>query len=126
MSASALLARTQSANVAPDSLITREEIFGPVAAIQVFDNEADALNIANSTPWGLFGYVFTRDLERAFRTSEALDLGMVGVNTGIVSHPAIPFGGVKESGISREGGLDGIEEYLEHKLVTFPVRSHHV
>ncbi|WP_456695575.1 NAD-dependent succinate-semialdehyde dehydrogenase [Aeromicrobium sp. P5_D10] len=111
-------------DVPGDSLITREEIFGPVAAIQTFDSEDEAIRIANDTPWGLSGYVFTQDLERAFRTCESLKLGMVGLNSGIVSNPSIPFGGIKESGIGREGGLGGIDEFLEQKFITFPVRAH--
>ena len=109
--------------VTGDCLITKEEIFGPVAAIQTFESEAEVVAMGNDTPWGLSGYVFTQDLERAFHTCEALKLGMVGLNTGIVSNPAIPFGGVKESGVGPEGGLGGIEEFLEQKLITFPVRA---
>lgn len=111
-------------DVPPGSPISREEIFGPVAAIQTFTTEAEAIEIANNTPWGLAGYVFTTDLERAFRASERLALGMVGLNTGIVSNPAIPFGGIKESGIGREGGLTGIDEFLEQKLITVPIAAH--
>lgn len=103
------------------SPINDEEIFGPVASIQTFDTEAEAIRIANGTPWGLAGYVFTTDLERAFRVSEQLALGMVGLNTGLVSNPSIPFGGIKESGIGREGGLSGIDEFLEQKLISVPI-----
>jgi succinate-semialdehyde dehydrogenase/glutarate-semialdehyde dehydrogenase len=94
-----------------------EEIFGPVAPVVTFVSEAEAVTKANSTEYGLVGYVFTRDLSRALRVSEALEFGMVGVNQGIVSNPAAPFGGVKHSGFGREGGFEGIEEYLETKYV---------
>ncbi|QGN58270.1 aldehyde dehydrogenase family protein [Nostocoides sp. HKS02] len=94
-----------------------EEIFGPVAPVVTFATEDEAIATANSTEYGLVGYVFTRDLSRALRVSEALDFGMVGVNQGVVSNPAAPFGGVKHSGFGREGGFEGIEEYLETKYV---------
>ena len=96
------------------------EIFGPVAAIQTFGDGDDVVSAANRTAWGLVGYVVTRDLDRAFRVSEDLEVGMVGVNVGIVSDPATPFGGVKESGLGREGGRVGIEEFLEYKLIAMP------
>ncbi|QKE84281.1 NAD-dependent succinate-semialdehyde dehydrogenase [Arthrobacter sp. NEB 688] len=94
-----------------------EEIFGPVAPICTFATEAEAVRRANETEYGLVGYVFTRDNARVLRVAEALEFGMVGVNTGIVSNPAAPFGGVKQSGFGREGGFEGIEEYLEVKYV---------
>ncbi|MBM6400393.1 NAD-dependent succinate-semialdehyde dehydrogenase [Phycicoccus sonneratiae] len=94
-----------------------EEIFGPVAPVCTFATEEEAVTRANSTEYGLVGYVFTRDNARVLRVSEALEFGMVGVNTGIVSNPAAPFGGVKQSGYGREGGFEGIEEYLEVKYV---------
>ncbi|MCB1301638.1 MAG: NAD-dependent succinate-semialdehyde dehydrogenase [Tetrasphaera sp.] len=94
-----------------------EEIFGPVAPICTFTTEADAIAKANATEYGLVGYVFTKDLSRAIRVAEALEFGMVGINQGIVSNPAAPFGGVKHSGFGREGGFEGIEEYLETKYV---------
>jgi succinate-semialdehyde dehydrogenase/glutarate-semialdehyde dehydrogenase len=97
-----------------------EEIFGPVAAIVPFDDEAQAISLANATEYGLVAYAFTRDFARAMRLSEALETGMVGLNQGIVSNPAAPFGGVKASGFGREGGFEGIEEYLETKYVGFP------
>ena len=109
-------------DIHPGSDLVTEEIFGPVAAVQTFEREEDAIRIANDTVWGLSAYIFTQDLERAFRTSEALDVGMVGLNSGMVSDPSIPFGGIKESGLGREGGLNGIEEFLERKFITFPVR----
>jgi succinate-semialdehyde dehydrogenase/glutarate-semialdehyde dehydrogenase len=97
--------------------VLHEEIFGPVAPITTFDDEAEAIARANDTEYGLVAYVFTRGHARALRVSEALEFGMVGLNTGIVSNPAAPFGGVKHSGFGREGGFEGIEEYLETKYV---------
>ncbi|WP_265447503.1 NAD-dependent succinate-semialdehyde dehydrogenase [Flexivirga meconopsidis] len=100
-----------------DAAMAKEEIFGPVAGIQVFTDEADVVRRANDTEFGLVAYFFTRDVARVVRVSEALEYGMVGVNQGIVSNPAAPFGGVKSSGYGREGGFEGIEEYLETKYV---------
>lgn len=97
--------------------VMQEEIFGPVAPIASFRTEEEVLEAANSTEYGLVAYVFTRDLSRMIRVSEALEFGMVGFNQGIVSNPAAPFGGVKASGFGREGGFEGIEEYLETKYV---------
>lgn len=97
--------------------VMQEEIFGPVAPIASFSTEEEVLEVANSTEYGLVAYVFTRDLSRMIRVSEALEFGMVGFNQGIVSNPAAPFGGVKASGFGREGGFEGIEEYLETKYV---------
>ena len=104
-------------DVPPTARVFREEIFGPVAPISTFSDEDEAVRRANDTEYGLVAYVFTRDHARVLRVSEALDFGMVGVNTGIVSNPAAPFGGVKHSGFGREGGFEGIEEYLETKYV---------
>ncbi|MEJ7722349.1 MAG: aldehyde dehydrogenase family protein [Ilumatobacteraceae bacterium] len=100
----------------------REEIFGPVAAIQTFTSEDEVVAMANDTQYGLVGYVFTEALHRAVRVAEALEFGMVGVNSGLVSNPAAPFGGIKQSGLGREGGFTGIDEYLEPKLVFIPDR----
>jgi succinate-semialdehyde dehydrogenase/glutarate-semialdehyde dehydrogenase len=94
-----------------------EEIFGPVAPVTTFRTDAEAVRLANDTEYGLVAYLFTRDLSRAIAMSEALEYGMVGVNQGIVSNPAAPFGGVKASGVGREGGFEGIDEYLETKYV---------
>jgi succinate-semialdehyde dehydrogenase/glutarate-semialdehyde dehydrogenase len=94
-----------------------EEIFGPVAPIATFRTEAEAIEKANSTEYGLASYVFTRDLGRVVRVTEALEFGMIGINQGIISNPAAPFGGVKSSGFGREGGFEGIEEYLETTYV---------
>jgi succinate-semialdehyde dehydrogenase/glutarate-semialdehyde dehydrogenase len=104
-------------DVPPSARVFREEIFGPVAPIATFTDEDEAVARANDTEYGLVAYVFTRDHARVLRVSEALEFGMVGVNTGIVSNPAAPFGGVKHSGFGREGGFEGIEEYLETKYV---------
>jgi succinate-semialdehyde dehydrogenase / glutarate-semialdehyde dehydrogenase len=101
--------------------ILREEVFGPVAPVSVFSTEEQAISAANATEYGLVAYVYTRDLARALRVSEAIEAGMVGVNQGIVSNPAAPFGGVKQSGFGREGGFEGIGEYLETKYVALAV-----
>ncbi|CAM5267126.1 NAD-dependent succinate-semialdehyde dehydrogenase OS=Streptomyces tendae OX=1932 GN=GUR47_37065 PE=3 SV=1 [Streptomyces tendae] len=106
--------------VSPDSRLMATEIFGPVAALLTFDDEDEVVRRANDTPWGLVGYVFTEGLERALRVSERLEVGMVGLNTGLVSNPAAPFGGVKQSGLGREGGRVGIEEFLEYQYVALP------
>jgi succinate-semialdehyde dehydrogenase/glutarate-semialdehyde dehydrogenase len=106
---------TVLASVPDDARLLKEEIFGPVAPIKTFSDEEQALRWANDTQYGLVAYVYTRDLGRAFRVMEGLEYGMVGLNRGIVSDPAAPFGGVKHSGIGREGGFEGIEEYLETK-----------
>ncbi|TDE92861.1 NAD-dependent succinate-semialdehyde dehydrogenase [Occultella glacieicola] len=97
------------------------EIFGPVAAITPFDTEEEAIAMANDTPFGLVSYAYTRDLARGIRVSEALEAGMVGLNQGVVSNPAAPFGGIKESGLGREGGFLGIDEFLETKYVGISV-----
>jgi succinate-semialdehyde dehydrogenase/glutarate-semialdehyde dehydrogenase len=110
-------APTVLADVPPHARLLREEVFGPVAPIVAFDTEDEAIAAANDTEFGLVAYVFTRDLQRAIRVSERLDTGMVGVNVGVVSNPAAPFGGVKHSGFGREGGFEGIDEYLETKYV---------
>ena len=92
-------------------------IFGPVAPVASFDDEEAAVAAANDTEYGLVAYVYTSDIKRAFRVVEGLDTGMVGLNQGLVSNPAAPFGGVKQSGFGREGGAEGIHEYLEVKYV---------
>lgn len=103
--------------VPEDAELFHTEIFGPVAAITTFDSESEVVDRANDTPYGLVSYVFTQDLRRGLRVCEALDTGMVGLNQGVVSNPAAPFGGVKESGLGREGGLTGIDEFLETKYI---------
>jgi succinate-semialdehyde dehydrogenase/glutarate-semialdehyde dehydrogenase len=104
-------------DVPPEAKLAREEIFGPVAPIYTFDTEDEAVAAANDTEFGLVSYLYTGDVKRALRVSERLDSGMVGLNQGIVSNPAAPFGGVKQSGLGREGGKVGIEEFLETKYV---------
>ncbi|MDQ3112999.1 MAG: aldehyde dehydrogenase family protein, partial [Actinomycetota bacterium] len=110
-------APTVLADVPADARLLREEVFGPVAPIATFETEDEAVEAANDTEFGLVAYVFTRGLQRALRVSERIETGMVGLNVGVVSNPAAPFGGVKWSGFGREGGVEGIEEYLETKYV---------
>ena len=104
-------------NIGGDARLLREEIFGPVAPVIGFDDEDAAIAAANDTEYGLVAYVYTSDLKRAFRVSERLQTGMVGLNQGMVSNAAAPFGGVKQSGFGREGGREGIDEYLSVKYV---------
>ncbi len=104
-------------DVPADAELVREEIFGPVAPISTFSDDDEAIRRANDTEYGLVAYAFSTDLGRVLRLSEALQFGMVGINQGIVSNPAAPFGGVKQSGFGREGGPEGIEEYLAVKYV---------
>ncbi len=108
-------------DVADGSAILREEIFGPVLAIATFDTEDEAVRLANNTEYGLVSYVFTEDLARGHRMIDALETGMMGLNVGVVSNAAAPFGGVKQSGVGREGGLEGIHEYLSTKYTLIPV-----
>jgi succinate-semialdehyde dehydrogenase/glutarate-semialdehyde dehydrogenase len=107
-------------NVKPGSTILSEEIFGPIAPVVRFKTEQEAVQLANDTEYGLVSYAFTEDLKRGMRLIESLDTGMTGLNTGLVSNAAAPFGGVKASGLGREGGLEGIHEYLETKYVMIP------
>jgi succinate-semialdehyde dehydrogenase / glutarate-semialdehyde dehydrogenase len=104
-------------DVPEDARVFHEEIFGPVAPVGGFESEEDAIARANDTEYGLVAYVFTRDIKRALRVCEGLDTGMVGLNQGMVSNAGAPFGGVKQSGIGREGGKEGLEEFLETKYV---------
>jgi succinate-semialdehyde dehydrogenase/glutarate-semialdehyde dehydrogenase len=108
-------------DVPQDARLLKEEIFGPVAPVAAFESEEDAVRAANDTEYGLVAYVYTRDLKRALRVIEGLEFGMVGLNQGMVSNPAAPFGGVKQSGFGREGGREGIEEYLETKYIAVSV-----
>jgi succinate-semialdehyde dehydrogenase/glutarate-semialdehyde dehydrogenase len=101
----------------PDMLIAKEETFGPVAPLFAFKDESEAVTLANNTPYGLAAYFYSRDIGCIWRTAEALEYGMVGINTGRMSSEAAPFGGIKESGIGREGSKYGIEEYLELKYL---------
>jgi succinate-semialdehyde dehydrogenase/glutarate-semialdehyde dehydrogenase len=104
-------------DVPAEARLLKEEIFGPVAPVRGFDSEEQAIAAANDTEYGLVAYVYTRDIKRALRVCEALETGMVGLNQGMVSNASAPFGGLKESGFGREGGYEGIEEYLETKYV---------
>jgi succinate-semialdehyde dehydrogenase/glutarate-semialdehyde dehydrogenase len=108
-------------DVPEDARLLREEIFGPVAPIATFTSEEQALEAANRTEYGLVAFLYTRDLDRAIRVSEGIESGMVGLNQGVVSNPAAPFGGLKHSGYGREGGFEGINEYLEVKYVALGV-----
>jgi succinate-semialdehyde dehydrogenase/glutarate-semialdehyde dehydrogenase len=108
---------TVIADVPTEARVCREEIFGPVAPVTSFATDDEALELANDTEFGLIAYAYTRDLDRALAVAEGLESGMVGLNTGVISNPAAPFGGVKASGFGREGGREGIEEYLEVKYV---------
>ncbi|YCH09190.1 NAD-dependent succinate-semialdehyde dehydrogenase [Arthrobacter sp. alpha11c] len=102
-------------NIPTNANIREEEIFGPVAAIYTFDMEEEAIVEANATPYGLASYIFTQDLGRALRVADAIDAGMTGINRGLISNPAAPFGGTKQSGLGREGGIEGLEAYQETK-----------
>ena len=108
---------TVLADVAPGMRIAREETFGPVAPLFRFTTEDDAVRMANDTEYGLAAYFYARDVGRVFRVGEALDYGMVGINTGLISTEVAPFGGVKQSGVGREGSRHGIDEYLEMKYL---------
>ena len=108
---------TLLADVPASSLLCKEETFGPVAGIVRFDTEAEAIALANDTRAGLAAYLYTTDLSRSHRVSEALEYGMVGLNTGLISTEVAPFGGIKESGFGREGSRYGMDEYLNMKLV---------
>jgi succinate-semialdehyde dehydrogenase / glutarate-semialdehyde dehydrogenase len=111
---------TVLSDVAAGSRILREEVFGPVLAITTFTDEDEAVRLANDTEFGLVSYVYTRDLARGQRMVERLDTGMMGLNVGVVSNPAAPFGGWKQSGLGREGGAEGIHEYLQTKYTLTP------
>jgi succinate-semialdehyde dehydrogenase/glutarate-semialdehyde dehydrogenase len=113
-------APTVLADVPADATVATEEIFGPVAPIVVFDTEDEAVALANSTPFGLIAYAYTTNLNRALRLPERIESGMLGLNSGVISNPAAPFGGVKQSGLGREGGFEGIDEYLSTMYVGIP------
>jgi len=104
-------------DVTPEALIFREETFGPIAPLFRFKTEEEAIRLANDTPFGLASYFYSRNVARIFRVSEALEYGIVGVNEGLISTPEVPFGGVKESGLGREGSRHGIDEYLDLKYI---------
>jgi succinate-semialdehyde dehydrogenase/glutarate-semialdehyde dehydrogenase len=103
--------------VREEMLVCQEETFGPLAGIVKFKTEEEAVEMANNTPFGLAAYFFTRDNARTWRVAEALESGVVGINTGLISYEGAPFGGVKESGVGREGSKHGIEEFLEIKYL---------
>jgi succinate-semialdehyde dehydrogenase/glutarate-semialdehyde dehydrogenase len=103
--------------VASNNPILNHEVFGPVAPVVTFDTDEEAITLANSTDYGLISYVYSEDLKRALRMAEAIESGMVAINRGVISDPAAPFGGVKQSGLGREGGFDGIHEFLETKYI---------
>jgi succinate-semialdehyde dehydrogenase/glutarate-semialdehyde dehydrogenase len=100
-----------------DNPILLHEIFGPVAPIIIFDTDEEGIKLANDTEFGLISYVFSSNLTRALRTAEAMESGMVAINKGVISDPAAPFCGVKQSGLGREGGFDGIHEFLQTKYI---------
>jgi succinate-semialdehyde dehydrogenase/glutarate-semialdehyde dehydrogenase len=108
---------TVLAGVPADARILKEEVFGPVAPVIGFDTEEEGIAAANDTEYGLAAYIYTQGLDRALRVAEAIEAGMIGVNRGVISDPAAPFGGVKQSGFGREGGSEGIEEYLDTKYI---------
>ena len=108
---------TLLADATPAMLCSREETFGPVAPVFKFTTEAEAIALANNTEFGLASYFYSRDIGRIFRVGEALEYGMVGVNTGLISTAEVPFGGVKQSGLGREGARQGIEDYVEVKYL---------
>ncbi|MFM8762326.1 MAG: aldehyde dehydrogenase family protein, partial [Solirubrobacterales bacterium] len=112
---------TVIAGVPDGARITAEEIFGPVAPVRTFATDEEAIAMANDTEYGLVSYVYGRDIGRAFRVMEGLDTGMIGFNQGMVSNAGAPFGGVKQSGYGREGGHEGLEEYLETKYVALNI-----
>ncbi|MGW0495291.1 NAD-dependent succinate-semialdehyde dehydrogenase [Streptomyces sp. NPDC003007] len=112
---------TVLAGLTPEAAINDTEIFGPVAALVTFDTEDQAVTAANDTEFGLVSYLFTQNLDRALRVADRLESGMIGLNTGLVSNPAAPFGGIKQSGLGREGGRVGIDEFLEYKYIAVPV-----
>lgn len=112
---------TVLSDIPQDAKILSTEIFGPVIAFTTFDTDEEAIQMANDTPFGLAAYLFSENLKRALDAAEAIEAGMVAVNKGALSDPAAPFGGVKQSGIGREGGFEGIEEYLEPKFISLPL-----
>jgi len=108
---------TVLADATPAMLLSREETFGPVAPVFRFKDEAEAIRLANDTPFGLAAYFYARDLGRVWRVAEALETGMVGINSGLISSELAPFGGVKQSGLGREGSRHGAEEFVEIKYM---------
>src|SRR5262249_48208218 len=111
------IAPTVLSDATQDMLIAREETFGPVAAVFRFHDDAEAVRLANDSEFGLASYFYSRDIARVWRVAEQLEYGMVGINTGLISNEVAPFGGVKQSGLGREGSKYGIDEYLELKYL---------
>lgn len=109
------------ANISDNMRLANEEIFGPIAPIFKFVEDAEGIAMANNTEYGLAGYFYSRDIGRIWRTAEALEVGMVGVNTGMLTTELAPFGGVKESGLGREGSKYGIDEYVESKYICLDI-----
>ena len=107
-------------SVTEDCRVFQEEIFGPVAPVITFTDEDDAVRLANTTEYGLASYVFTEDISRALRIGERIEYGLLGLNVGVISNAAAPFGGVKESGVGREGGAEGIAEYTTVQYMGMP------
>ena len=107
-------------NVSRDARVAQEEIFGPIAPILTFSDEKEAIALANDTEYGLASYVFTEDSNRMWRVGDGLEFGLMGFNAGVISNAAAPFGGVKQSGMGREGGAEGIEEYTSLQYIAMP------
>jgi len=107
--------------VKSDNPVLKSEIFGPVAPIVTTSSDEEAIELANATEFGLISYVYSSDLKRAIKVAESLESGMVAINKGVISDPAAPFGGVKQSGLGREGGFAGIEEFLETKYIEIEI-----
>jgi succinate-semialdehyde dehydrogenase/glutarate-semialdehyde dehydrogenase len=101
--------------------IYHDEVFGPVVSIIAFDDEQEVLQLANDVPYGLAAYFYSENIKQVYRVSEALEYGMIGINEGLISNPVAPFGGVKQSGLGREGGHQGLDEYLEEKYLCIKV-----
>ncbi|PID65570.1 MAG: hypothetical protein CR977_00780 [Gammaproteobacteria bacterium] len=110
-------------DVTPDMALTCVEMFAPIAAIIAFDSEKQAIDMANNTEYGLAGYFFSKNISRIYRVAEALETGMIGINTGSISTEVAPFGGIKQSGIGREGSKYGIDEYVEVKYLCLDVEE---
>jgi succinate-semialdehyde dehydrogenase / glutarate-semialdehyde dehydrogenase len=108
---------TVLADVPSDAELLKQEIFGPVAPVTTFADDEEAVTLANDTPHGLVAYAYTRDVGRALRLADVVEAGMLGVNRGIVSEPAAPFGGIKQSGLGKEGGAEGLDEYLTTRYI---------
>jgi succinate-semialdehyde dehydrogenase/glutarate-semialdehyde dehydrogenase len=113
-------------DVPPDAIIAKEETFGPVSSLFRFNTEEEGIEMANATEFGLAAYFYSQDINRCWRASEAIETGMVGINTGLVSNASAPFGGVKQSGLGREGSKYGLDEYTEIKYLCVGLSDHEV